>query len=118
MTRLTKILSFSVPPVLADEVRQIAQEEQRTNSELFREMLRVYRAYRKQRPEPDIEEAWALQLIREAQEEERRAPASAEEFAAGVKRAQRYGAQRLKALGITTEEQLNDLLYAERKASR
>lgn len=118
MTRLTKILSFSVPPVLADEVKQIAQEEKRTNSELFREMLRVYRAYRKKQPEPAIDEAWALQLIREAQEEELRAPLSAEEFATGVKRAQRYGAKRLNTLGITTEEQLNDMLYAERKTPR
>jgi metal-responsive CopG/Arc/MetJ family transcriptional regulator len=47
MSRITKILGFSVPPSMVEEVEQIAQEERRTKSELFREMLRVYQAYRK-----------------------------------------------------------------------
>jgi len=118
MTRLTKIIGFSVPPVLADEVEQIAQEEKRTKSELFREMLRVYRSYRKRQPEPAIDDVWVMQVINEAQEEERSNPMSVEEFAASIKRAQQYGAERSKALGITSEEELNEMLYAERKASR
>lgn len=120
MSRLTKIIGFSVPPVLADEVEQIAKEEDRTKSELFREMLRVYRSYRKRQPEPAIDEAWVMQVINEAQEEERRTPISAEEFAAAIERGQRYGAERLKVLGMDkmTEEEFNEMLYAERKASR
>jgi metal-responsive CopG/Arc/MetJ family transcriptional regulator len=118
MSRITKIIGFSVPPVLADEVEQIAREEKRTKSELFREMLRVYRSYRKKQPEPAIDEAWAMQVIREAQEEERRSPLSDAEFMATIKRAQQYGAERLKALGMDkmTEEEFNEMLYAERKA--
>ncbi len=74
MTRITKIIGFSVPPVLADEVEQIALEEKRTKSELFREMLRVYRSYRKKQPEPAIDDVWVSQVIREAQEEDLRNP--------------------------------------------
>lgn len=118
MSRITKIIGFSVPPVLADEVEQIAREEKRTKSELFREMLRVYRSYRKRQPEPAIDEAWVMQVIREAQEEERRNPMSAEEFAAESERLMRYGAERSKALGITSEEEINDIVYEERQKHR
>jgi metal-responsive CopG/Arc/MetJ family transcriptional regulator len=33
---------------MAEELEQMAKEEQRTKSELFRAMFRVYRTYRKQ----------------------------------------------------------------------
>ena len=36
MARATKVVGFSVPPSVAEEVAQIAQEEHRTKSELFR----------------------------------------------------------------------------------
>ena len=71
MARTTKILGFSVPPSMVEEVEQIAKEERRTKSELFREMLRVYRSYRKRRPEPQIDDEWVMQVIREVQKEER-----------------------------------------------
>jgi metal-responsive CopG/Arc/MetJ family transcriptional regulator len=51
MSRITRVIGFSVPPTLAEEVERIAREEQRTKSELFREMLRVYRAHRTGRRE-------------------------------------------------------------------
>jgi metal-responsive CopG/Arc/MetJ family transcriptional regulator len=54
MSRTTKILGFSVPPSMVEEVEQIAQEERRTKSELFREMLRVYQAYRQHRSKPEV----------------------------------------------------------------
>ena len=44
--RSSKVLSVSVPPDAADEFERIAGNEGRNKSELFREMLRVYRAYR------------------------------------------------------------------------
>ena len=118
MARATKNIGFSVPPVMADEVEQIAREEKRTKSELFREMLRVYRSYRKRQPEPAIDEAWVMQVMREAQEEERRNPMSAEEFAAESERLMRYGTERAKALGITSEEEINDIVYEERQNRR
>jgi metal-responsive CopG/Arc/MetJ family transcriptional regulator len=44
--RSSKVLAVSVPPEAAEEFERIAGVEGRNKSELFREMLRVYRAYR------------------------------------------------------------------------
>ena len=41
-----KVLAVSVPPATADEFDRLAEAEGRNKSELFREMLRVYRGYR------------------------------------------------------------------------
>lgn len=43
------MLSVSVPPEAAKDFDRIARLEGRNKSELFREMLRVYRAYRETR---------------------------------------------------------------------
>lgn len=48
-SRTTRVLAVSVPPAEADSFARIAEEEGRNRSELFREMLRVYRAYRETR---------------------------------------------------------------------
>jgi hypothetical protein len=53
-------------------------------------------------------------LIMEAQEAERQSPMSRKEYRAEIERAGRYGATRAAALGVTSEEELNDMLYAER----
>lgn len=98
MGRTTKIIGFSVPPTLVKEVDRLAKEERRTKSELFREMLRVYDRYRRQR-ERD-EERWVMQVIREAQEEQRTNPMSVKEMLAESKRLARDGARRAKKLGI------------------
>lgn len=47
--RATKILAVSVPPEAARDFERTAQDEGRNKSELFREMLRVYRTYRETR---------------------------------------------------------------------
>lgn len=44
--RSSKVLAVSVPPESAEEFDRIAGAEGRNKSELFREMLRVYRGYR------------------------------------------------------------------------
>lgn len=44
--RSTKVVTFSLPPEEAGEFDAIAQEEGRNKSEMFREMLRVYRIWR------------------------------------------------------------------------
>lgn len=44
--RTSKVLAVSVPPDTAEEFDRLAGAEGRNKSELFREMLRVYRAYR------------------------------------------------------------------------
>ena len=42
MTRTTKTITFSLPPDMAEQVRQVMKEEGRTMSELVREALRQY----------------------------------------------------------------------------
>ncbi len=44
--RTTRVVAVSVPPESAADFERIASDEGRNKSELFREMLRVYRAYR------------------------------------------------------------------------
>ena len=44
--RRSRVVTVSLPPDLADEFDRIADREQRTRSELFREMLRAYRVQR------------------------------------------------------------------------
>ena len=41
-SRNTVTLTFSLPPEMAEHLRQVAQEEQRTASELLREAIRLY----------------------------------------------------------------------------
>ena len=60
-TRTTRILGFSVPPAVLREVESWARQEQRTKSELFREMVRVYRRYRRFRDRD--EERWVRQVV-------------------------------------------------------
>jgi metal-responsive CopG/Arc/MetJ family transcriptional regulator len=45
--RTTKIVGFSMPPQMEKELQEMAKEEHRTKSELFREMVRFYRTYSK-----------------------------------------------------------------------
>jgi metal-responsive CopG/Arc/MetJ family transcriptional regulator len=40
------VVALSVPPESVEAFERIARDEGRNKSELFREMLRVYRAYR------------------------------------------------------------------------
>lgn len=43
--RKTRVLTVSVPPEAAEDFDRIAAREGRNRSELFREMLAVYRTY-------------------------------------------------------------------------
>ena len=45
--RATQVIAVSVPPESAADFERIAKDEGRNKSELFREMLRVYRRHRK-----------------------------------------------------------------------
>lgn len=42
--RRTKVIGFSVPPELNQEIIDYAKKENKTKSELFREMVAVYRS--------------------------------------------------------------------------
>jgi metal-responsive CopG/Arc/MetJ family transcriptional regulator len=46
MARTAVTIGFSVPPGTADQVERMAQIEGRSKSELFRDMVRVYREQR------------------------------------------------------------------------
>lgn len=47
--RRTEILSFSVPPEMKKEFKELAEEQGMGASELFREMVRVYGDYREEK---------------------------------------------------------------------
>lgn len=47
--RVTRVLAVSVPPDAAEDFERMAEEEGRNKSELFREMLRVYKTHRETR---------------------------------------------------------------------
>ena len=51
MPRTTKVITFSLPPEMDEELRRVVEEESRTVSELLREAFRLYledREWRKQ----------------------------------------------------------------------
>jgi metal-responsive CopG/Arc/MetJ family transcriptional regulator len=108
-----KHVGFTVPPPMEEELEQMAKEEHRTKSELFREMVRVYRSYRKRHPEPEIDQKWVIQVLREAQEEEKRNPMTDEEAMAISEELMRYGAQQAKKMGITLED-VDRIIHEER----
>jgi hypothetical protein len=108
-----KHVGFTVPPPMEEELEQMAKEEHRTKSELFREMVRVYRSYRKRHPEPEIDEEWVMQVLREAQEEEKRNPMTDKEAMAISEELMRYGAQQAKKMGIALED-VDRIIHEER----
>jgi metal-responsive CopG/Arc/MetJ family transcriptional regulator len=117
MSRTTQILGFSVPPALAKEVSRLAKEERRTKSELFREMVRVYRRYRSARDRDD--DRLVMRIVQEAEVEQARDPMSVEEMLKQSERFARAGAARAKKLGIKTDlRSATKLIHERRKANR
>jgi hypothetical protein len=49
MGRSTKVLGFSLPPKIAREIEQTARAEQKTKSELPRDMWEAYQILREER---------------------------------------------------------------------
>jgi hypothetical protein len=115
MGRVTKVIGFSIPPALAEEVEQVAKAERRTKSELFREMFRVYQLYRKQREQE--EERWVMDLIREAQEEQEKNPMGPEELAQELKELAREVSLQAKKRGIRQKD-VNRIIDESRKRRR
>jgi metal-responsive CopG/Arc/MetJ family transcriptional regulator len=111
-----KHVGFTVPPPMEEELEQMAKEEHRTKSELFREMVRVYRSYRKRHPEPEINDEWVMQVIREAEEEEKRNPMTDEEEEELEQKLLHYGAEQAKKKGINVkdEEEIDYIIYEAR----
>ena len=115
MSRTTKILGFSVPPMVVKEVESLAKEERRTKSELFREMVRVYRRYRQQRQLDD--DRLIMNLIAETRAEEAKNPMSTEELLNESKRLTAYGAAQAKKLGIKPAD-TNRIIHERRKINK
>ena len=115
MGRATKVMGFSVPPAVAEEVAQIAQEEHRTKSELFQEMLRVYQRFRHHRDRD--EERWVQELIQEAQDEHTRHLMTVKEMLHEDAELARYGTYQASQLGITPQD-IPRLIAASRKRHR
>lgn len=115
MSRTSKTLGFSVPPALVKEVETLARQERRTKSELFREMVRVYRRFRSER---DREETrWLTNLIREGRADAEQTPMSADDILAESGRLARQGANRAKKLGVGTDSRtVNTIIHERRKA--
>jgi metal-responsive CopG/Arc/MetJ family transcriptional regulator len=110
-----KVLGFSVSPLLAEEFEEIAKQERRSKSELFREMLRFYQRYRQQRAQ--VEDRWLEELIQEVKEEEARHPMSQEELLKEEAELAQYGAEQAKKLGIKSKD-INRIIYESRKWRR
>jgi metal-responsive CopG/Arc/MetJ family transcriptional regulator len=110
-----RIVGFSMPPAVAEEVDQLARQERRSKSELFREMLRVYQRYLKQREVAD--ERWVMELIREVQEEEAHQPMNQEEMLRESEGLARYGAEQAKKLGIKPKD-IPCIIYDARQRRR
>lgn len=62
--RSSSVLAVSVPPQAAREFARTAEAEGRNKSELFREMLRVYRAYRETQTFESLQRYGAAQARR------------------------------------------------------
>jgi len=69
--RLSKVLAVSVPPELAEDFDRIAKDEGRNRSELFREMLRVYRSYLETRTFESLQRYGAAQASHRGVKSER-----------------------------------------------
>jgi metal-responsive CopG/Arc/MetJ family transcriptional regulator len=111
MGRTAKVIGFSVPPVLVQEVEQMAKEKQRSKSELFREMVRVYKRYRQQKAQE--EDRWVMSLILEAQEEQTKNPMTQDELIKEDQRLTRYGEQQAKKTGLKPKD-INHEIHAYR----
>jgi metal-responsive CopG/Arc/MetJ family transcriptional regulator len=115
MSRTTKIMGFSVPPAVVREVETLAKQERRTKSELFREMVRVYRRYRQQRDRD--EDRWIMNLIEEAKAEQAKNPMSVEDMLTESDRLANYGARQAKKLGIKPKD-VNRVIHEHRQQAR
>ena len=69
MPKKRRTITFSVPPEMDDQLRQVVEEEGRTLSELLREMFRLYMEEREWRRQERMQRRRSRQI---EQEETRR----------------------------------------------
>ena len=68
LSRNTETITFSLPPEMAQHLREVVKEEERTVSELLREAIRLYMEEREWRRRERLER---LQSRRNEQDERR-----------------------------------------------
>ena len=68
MPRTTKVITFSLPPEMEEQLRQVVEDEGRTVSELLREAFRLYLEEREWRRQ----ERTQMRRSRQTQQEEPR----------------------------------------------
>ena len=95
MARTTKVLGFSVPSALAQEVDRVAEQEQRERDQ----------------------ERWVMDLIREAKREQEENPMTVEEMLAESDRLAHYGARKAKEMGIKPKD-IDRLIHEFRAKNR
>jgi len=115
VNKTAQTLGFSVPPAIVKEVETMARQEHRTKSELFREMVRVYRRYRVERDRDELR--WVNNIIAEAKAEEEKNPMTVEELLAESDRLAKYGAAQSKKLGIKPKD-VARIIHEYRKERR
>ncbi len=115
MSKTAQTLGFSVPPAIVKEVESMARQERRTKSELFREMVRVYRRYRTERDRDELR--WVNRIIAEAKAEQEKNPMSVEELLEEDEQLAKYGAEQAKKLGIKPKD-VNRLIHEYRRERR
>jgi len=71
MKRTSAVLAVSVPPTAAKDFDRIAKQEGRNKSELFREMLRVYRVFREMQTFESLQRYGAAKARRHGVNDER-----------------------------------------------
>jgi metal-responsive CopG/Arc/MetJ family transcriptional regulator len=122
--RTMKNVGFTVPPSMAEEIDRMAHEEHRTKSELFREMMRVYRMYHKQLEKAEEEQFQRMidGVIAEAlkAQEEGRSLMTDEEAEKMEQELMRYGAEQGRKTGINVEddEEINRMVHNVRARRR
>lgn len=102
MSRTTETSDFSIPPAFLRKAAKIAKEEHLTPPQLLNDMLDVYQKHR-QRQKP-YDEAWALNVMQEALEEERLHPMTPEELKREDEELRRYGVAQAKKLGLKSKD--------------
>jgi metal-responsive CopG/Arc/MetJ family transcriptional regulator len=119
MARTTKMIGFSVPPSIAEELKQVANEERRTKSELFREMFRLYRTYRHQLRQAEEERFQRMidESIAQGRREKENPTMTQEESDKLEAELLYYGEQQAKRLGIA-EKDVDRIVYARRKQKK
>ena len=67
MPRTTKVITFSLPPEMDEQLRQVVEEEGRTVSELLREAFRLYLEEREWRRQERMQRRRSRQPNRKSQ---------------------------------------------------